>query len=116
MLREMLRDVLGAASPALLAAGGGGGGSGGGGGDGDGGDGSACTAMQLLGGDVVCDASGRPYLIELNPSPQLKYTTLAAGSRSRQQISNPNLNPDSNPKPNPSPKTHRNPITLTRTL
>ena len=32
---------------------------------------------------MVCDASGRPYLIELNPSPQLKHTTLAAGSRSR---------------------------------
>jgi hypothetical protein len=67
MLREMLRDVLVAASPALLAGGGGGSGDGGadaggnggggngggGGGEGGIGDGSACTSMQLLGGDVV---------------------------------------------------------------
>jgi hypothetical protein len=55
---------------------------------GSGGGGGRCTALQLFGGDVVCDAAGRPFLIELNTAPMLS-DTLAPGSDSRRKIGRP---------------------------
>ena len=41
--------------------------------------------LQLLGADLVCDASARAYLLELNPSPYLGQV-LKAGSRLREVV------------------------------